>query len=166
MPLAYTGELLHRSEHDMARVRGVDPSARLALVEAIASVLERTRAAVASVRAELISCREAAAQSLDFERASRIQSEIEGFEWVVSEQTVTLSEPLDFDVCGWSDGILVHFGFRAGRLCTWTQHACTQPDAQPHLAATPGAWFQFAERNAVLAACLAAPTTRRAGIAS
>jgi excinuclease ABC subunit C len=166
MPLAYTGELLYQSEHDMARVRDIVPSARLALVEAIASVLERRPAAVTSVRAELISRRDAAAQNLDFERASRVQAEIQGFEWVVSEQNVTLSEPKDFDVCGWSHGILVHFGFRAGRLCTWTQHACTQPDAQPYLATTPRAWFQFAEHNAVLAACLAAPSTIRASEAS
>ncbi|MDQ6674623.1 MAG: hypothetical protein M3069_28465 [Chloroflexota bacterium] len=165
MPLSYTGELLDQSEHDMARVRGIDPSARVALVEAITSVLERNNTAVASVRGELISRRDAAAQNLDFERASRVQAEIQGLEWVVSEQNVTLPEPHDFGACGWSDGILVQFGFRAGHLCTWTQRACTQPDAQPHLAATPRAWLQFAEHNAVLAARLAAPSTRGASIA-
>ena len=51
-------------------------------------------------------------QNLDFERASRVQAEIQGFEWVVSEQNVTLSEPHGFEVCGWSSGILVHFGYR------------------------------------------------------
>jgi hypothetical protein len=55
-------------------------------------------------------------------------------------------------VCGWSYGILVHFGYRAGRLCTWTQRPCTQADAQPYLAATPSQWLQFAERNALFAA--------------
>jgi excinuclease ABC subunit C len=152
MPLAYTGELLHQSEQDMARVRGIDPTARLALVEAITSVLDRTPAAVTAIRAELISRRDAAAQNLDFERASRVQAEIHGFEWVVSEQNVTLSDPLDFEVCGWSHGILVHFGYRAGRLRSWTQRPCAQPDAQPYLAATPRQWLQFAERNALLAA--------------
>jgi excinuclease ABC subunit C len=152
MPLAYTGELLHQSEQDMARVRGIDPNARLALVEAIMSVLDRTPAAVTAIRAELISRRDAAAQNLDFERASRVQAEIHGFEWVVSEQNVTLSDPLDFEVCGWSHGILVHFGYRAGRLRSWTQRPCAQPDAQPYLAATPRQWLQFAERNALLAA--------------
>ena len=92
------------------------------------------------------------AQNLDFERASRVQAEIQGFEWVVSEHHVTLSDPQDFDVCGWSHGILVHFGYRAGRLCTWTQRPCTQSNAQPYLAATPRLWVQFAERNALLAA--------------
>jgi len=152
MPLAYTGQLLHQSEQDMARVRGIDPNARLALVEAITSVLDRTPAAVTAIRAELISRRDAAAQNLDFERASRVQAEIQGFEWVVSEQNVTLSEPQDFDVCGWSHGILVQFGYRAGRLRSWTQRPCTQPDAQPYLAGTPRQWLQFAERNALFAA--------------
>ena len=104
------------------------------------------------MRAELISRRDAAAQNLDFERASRVQAEIHGFEWVVSEQNVTLSEPQEFEVCGWSHGILVDFGYRAGRLCTWTQRPCAQADAQPYLAATPRQWLQFAERNALLAA--------------
>jgi excinuclease ABC subunit C len=154
MPLAYSGELLHHSAQDMARVRGIDPKARLALVEGITSVLDRTPDAVTEVRAQLVSRRDAAAQNLDFERASRVQAEMQGFEWVVAEQHVTLSDPQDFDVCGWSHGILVHFGYRAGRLCTWTQHPCTRADAQPYLAATPSQWLQFAERNALLAAQL------------
>ena len=152
MPLAYTGQLLHQSEQDMARVRGIDPNARLALVEAITSVLDRTPDAVTAVVAQLVRRRDAAAQNLDFERASRVQAEIQGFEWVVSEQNVTLSEPQDFDVCGWSHGILVQFGYRAGRLRSWTQRPCTQPDAQPYLAGTPRQWLQFAERNALFAA--------------
>src|SRR5438105_13266076 len=78
MPLAYTGELLHQSEQDMARVRGIDPSARLVLVEAIMSVLDRTPAAVTAIRAELISRRDAAAQNRDFERARGVQSDVQG----------------------------------------------------------------------------------------
>ncbi len=154
MPLTYTGQLLHQSERDMARVRGIVPNARLALVEAITSVLDRKPGAVTALRAQLISRRDAAARNLDFERASRVQAEIQGFDWVVSEQNVTLSEPQDFEVYGWSHGILVHFGYRAGRLCTWTQRPCTQADAQPYLAATPRQWLQFAERNALFAAQL------------
>ncbi len=89
----------------MARLRGIDPYARPALVEAITSVLDRTPDAVAAVRSQLVSHRDAAAQNLDFERASRVQAEMQGFEWVVSEQNVTLPERQDFDVCGWSHGI-------------------------------------------------------------
>ena len=74
----------------------------------------------------------------------------------MAEQRVTLSDPQDFDVCGWSDGILVQFGYRAGRLCTWIQRPCAQADAQQYLAATPHEWLQFAERNAGLAAQLTA----------
>ena len=159
MPLAYTGGLLRQSEQDMARIRGIDPTARLATIEQITAVLERTPGAATAVRAQLVSRRDAAAHNLDFERASRVQAEIQGFEWVVSEQNVTLSEPQDFDVYGWSHGILLHFGYRAGRLRRWTQRPCIQAEAQPYLAATPGQWLQFAERNAMLAAQLTRSAT-------
>jgi excinuclease ABC subunit C len=84
-----------------------------------AAAIARDPAAVRSVRAELIDRRESAAQSLDFERAARVQAELEGFDWVVSEQNVTLAEAPDFGVCGWSRGVLVQFEFHAGRMCTW-----------------------------------------------
>jgi excinuclease ABC subunit C len=158
MPLAYAGEVLRGSEQDMARVRGVDPSTRLALVDAMRSALERDPAAVGSVRAQLVNRRDSAAQSLDFERAAQVQAELEGFDWVVSEQNVALAEPLDFGVCGWSHGVLVHFAFRGGRLSAWTQHTCTETAAQRCLLATPSAWLEFGERNADLAARLTVPS--------
>jgi len=154
MPLAYAGADLRGAEYDLARVRGVDPTTRLALVEAIMSVLERNAAAVATVRAELIKRRDVAAEALDFERAGRVQAEIEGFEWVVAEQHVTLAEPNDFDVYGWSGGILVHFQVRGGRVSGWSQRTCTEPAAQRRLIATPSAWLEFTQRNAELAARL------------
>jgi excinuclease ABC subunit C len=61
----------------------------------------------------------------------------------------------DFDVCGWSGGVLVRFGIRDGRLCQWSQRKCSQSGATPQLAATPAGWRGFAQRNAELAAALA-----------
>jgi excinuclease UvrABC nuclease subunit len=86
MPLAYAGDSLSGFEQVMARVRGVDPGARLALVETLTAVLDRDPPTVGSFRERLVSRRESAAQSLDFERAARIQAEIEGFDWVVAPQ--------------------------------------------------------------------------------
>jgi excinuclease ABC subunit C len=57
-------------------------------------------------------------------------------------------------VCGWSGGVLVHFGIRDGRLCQWSQRKCSRPGATPQLAATPVGWRGFAPRNAELAAAL------------
>jgi len=126
MPVAYTGELRHQSDHDMARIRGIDPTARLDLFEQITSVLERTPGAVTALRAQLVSRRDAAAQNLDFERASR-----------VSEQ-----KRYAFRVTGLRGVRLVTRYPGALRLSrrpppSWTQRPCTQPDAQPYLAATP-----------------------------
>src|SRR5437016_1822933 len=81
MPLAYAGASLSGFEQDLARVRGVDPGTRLGLVETLTAVLDRDPATVALVRADLIRRRDIAAQSLDFERAARVQAEIDGFEW-------------------------------------------------------------------------------------
>jgi excinuclease ABC subunit C len=154
MPLAYCGEKMSGSARDMARMRGVEPSAREALVGTVSAVLERDPVAIASVRAQLTSRRDAAAQLLDFERAARIQTEIDGFDWVVSPQRITASAPEDHDVYGWHDGILVHFQIRAGRLCTWRQRPGAGPAAQRRISINPTHWQEFARRNAELAARL------------
>jgi hypothetical protein len=57
-------------------------------------------------------------------------------------------DAIDFDVCGWSGGVLARFGIRDGRLCQWSQHTCSQPGATPQLAATPAGWR--ASRSATL----------------
>jgi excinuclease ABC subunit C len=154
MPLAYAGHSLSGAEHDMARIRGVGPASRLAIVEAITAVLERDPATVSSFREALVQCRQTAAQGLDFERAARVQAEIEGFEWVVCAQRATVSESHDFDVCGWSAGVLVEFEVRDGRMCGWRQRRCSESAAQLRVAATPANWVDFAQRNADLAARL------------
>jgi excinuclease ABC subunit C len=156
LPLAYTGTGLSGSQRDMAGKRGVGPADRDAIIEALVAVLERVPAAAASVRGELESRRERAVEALAFELAARLQSEIQAADWITSPQRVTLPTPGDFEVYGWAGGVLVRFQVRAGRLCAWSQSACTRAAAGRRVAATPAGWSDFAQRNAELAARLAA----------
>jgi hypothetical protein len=57
-------------------------------------------------------------------------------------------------IAGWSDGMLVQFLIRDGRLRLWSQRSCSLPAAADALAATPAAWRDFTQRNADLAARL------------
>jgi excinuclease ABC subunit C len=155
LPLAYAADGLSGSARDMARVRGVDPADRDALIQTVVAVLDRNPAAVTSLRGELARRRDSAAHALAFELAARLQAESEAVDWVVCEQKAALFEPHDFDVHGWADGMLVRFEVRGGRLCTWSQRTCGRAAALPNLAATPAEWTQFAQRNAELAARLA-----------
>ena len=115
---------------------------------------QRQPDAVARVRGELEQLRRRAADSLAFEFAGRIHGEISALDWVIGPQRVTTMDAGDFDVYGWSGGVLVRFGVRGGRLCHWSQRACTQSRAASRLAVTPAGWAGFAGRNAELAAAL------------
>ena len=53
---------------------------------------------------------------------------------------------------GWADDVLVSFEIRAGRLCRWRQRRCQEASARPHVAATPDAYRDFADRNAAVTA--------------
>jgi len=154
MPLAYADASLSGFEQDLARIRRVNPATRQALVETLAAVLDRDPTAVASVRVDLVGRRDAAAHSLDFERAARIQAGADGFEWVVAPQRATVSDAEDVDVYGWAEGVLVRFEMRSGRLCAWRQQRCAEAAAHPLVSTTPATWFEFARRNAELAARL------------
>jgi excinuclease ABC subunit C len=152
LPLAYTGDRLSGSQRDLARVRGVYVPDRDALLATVTAVLQRQPTAVQTVKEQLVRLRERASGSLAFELAGRIQQEIEAVEWVVAEQKVTMHHPTaDGDVYGWADGLLVHFGVRRGRLCTWQQRACPPAAAQRYLDQTPAGWRTFAARSAELA---------------
>jgi excinuclease ABC subunit C len=140
---------------DLARIHGVSAADRPALVAALAAVLDRDPAAVAAVAGQLAERRGAAAQTLAFEVAARLQEEIEALGWVTAPQRVTSAAAADHDACGWSDGLLVRFSVRGGRLTGWTQRACGEASAHRHLAATAPHWQEFAQRNADLAASLA-----------
>jgi excinuclease ABC subunit C len=129
----------------LARARGLEPDAA-----GIEAVLGRDPAAVQAVRAELGRRRDDAAHRLAFEAASRLQAELEAFDWLVAEQKVTAAEPIDLDAYGWERGILVRLGVLSGRLCEWEQSpAARRPDAL--LAATPPRWRPFVDRAAALA---------------
>jgi excinuclease ABC subunit C len=160
IPLAYAGERLGGFDRDMARVRGV-VGTRASMVDTAVAVLERDAEAGALVRAELAVRRDAAAAALAFELAARIQAELEALDWVLAEQKVTRpagGQP-DLDngeVHGWSDGLLVTFEIRAGRVRTWRQRRCGEVEARGRVERTPAFWRAFADRNAVLAAALLA----------
>jgi excinuclease ABC subunit C len=153
-PLAYTGTGLTGAERDLAERRGVGPGDRDGYVTALAAILRRDPVAVGSPRYDLSAVRDRAANALAFERAARVQDQLDAVAWLTSPQRVTSPEPVDFEVAGWSDGILVRFQIRAGRVCTWTQRCSTAGAARRHLAATPAGWAEFADRSALLAARL------------
>jgi excinuclease ABC subunit C len=139
----------------MARLRGVSGQDRSALAGSIAAILERRPAAVSWAHRELEQLRESAAENLAYERAARIQEEIGALGWVCSLQRVTSMDTTDGAVAGWSEGVLVEFLIRGGKLCAWWQRSCERGDAAAAVAAAPAAWREFAKRNAELAARLA-----------
>lgn len=153
-PLALTASGLRGAEMEMARARGVGAADRETLADGLAAVLSRERPAMAQAMAGLHQLRDHAAQELAFELAGRIQHETGALAWVLSPQRVAAFADTNLDVCGWSDGILVTFGIRGGRLREWSQRRCPRPQAVPFLDATPARWKPFAQRNAELAAAL------------
>jgi excinuclease ABC subunit C len=131
----------------MADRLGVRPADRAALTTAIAAVLRREPEAVHTARARLHDLRDVASAGLAFERAAKIQAEIEALDWVTCAQRVTTRDGGTATVHGWADGVLVRFAIRDGRLCEWAQRRTSRPPA----AATIPGWAEFAQRNAVLA---------------
>lgn len=154
LPLTYAGGTLTGVHQDMARIRGISTADRVPLAGRVAAVLDRDPAAVRHLKASLIERRDAASAALAFELAARLHQEIEALDWVTAAQKVTSPGEGDHDACGWSDGTLVTLAIRAGRLSSWTQHACDETAAGRYLAATPPEWVAFAQRNAELAARL------------
>lgn len=150
-PLAYAGRTLSGSEREMARLRGVDHARLPDLVDAVSAVLHREPAAVAAVRADLLARRDTAVAHEQFEVAARLQEELAAVDWVVAPQRVTVDGAGDLALSGWSDGVLVSFRVRAGRLDGWEQKVCDRPAAP---VTCPDAWDPFVRRNAELAAAL------------
>jgi len=160
LPLPYAADCATGTHRDMARTLGVSATDRVTLADAVAAVLDRNPAAIESLQHRLAARRDAAAGALSFEFAARLQAEIEALDWVTAEQKVTQASPSDFDVYGWAAGTLVHFAFRGGRLCEWTQRPCAEATACRQVAATPPEWTPFAQRTADLAARLSASGTQ------
>ena len=159
LPLGYAADGQAGTERDMARVRGASPGARADLARTIAAVLNRDRAAVAALRAELTARRAAAAAALAFEFAGKLQAELEALDWITGEQKVTLAPggQDDADVYGWADGVLVCFEIRGGRMSGWRQRPCAAAAARRYLDQSLPGWAPFARRNAELAARLRSP---------
>jgi excinuclease ABC subunit C len=153
LPLAYSGTA-NGSARAFADLFGIGPSDRETLARTAIAVLERDPAAVTALRAELERRRDHAAAELRFEFAAKLQEEIAGLDWIVAEQKVSWLDPRDADVCGWADGVLLHFKIRAGRMRTWTQRGVSEAVARERVEATPALWQPFAQRNAELAARL------------
>jgi excinuclease ABC subunit C len=136
---------------DFARARGLDTTDPAQLE----AVLGREPAAVDAVRATLQLRREDAAARLAFEAAAQIQADIEAVVWVLAEQKVSVLAPLDLDVHGWANGVLVRFRIRGGRMSEWDGLRGVPAAAADDLVArTPAEWRPFAYRNALLAASL------------
>ncbi|HMD91247.1 MAG TPA: hypothetical protein VKG80_01270 [Trebonia sp.] len=151
LPLAYASGGQAGVRQEMAGILGVSAADRPALARTAAALLDRDPDAVASVRGRLCARRDAAAGTLAFEFAARVQEEIEALDWVTAEQKVTRPAAEDFDVCGWADGTLIRFAVRGGRLTGWTRRGCGEASARHHLGNTPPEWTEFARRNAELA---------------
>ncbi len=164
LPLAYAGASLGGFDRDLARVRGVAPDSRPAILDALTAVLGGDAEAKAMVLAELGARRDAAAGALAFELAARIQLELMALDAILVTQTVACIDANDNGtVAGWAEGLLVTFELRAGWIRAWKQQACSYPAAADRVAATPPRWRTFADRNAQLAARLA---RQRAGAVS
>jgi excinuclease ABC subunit C len=152
-PLCYAAGGLRGAERDLARARGTGDD-RAALARSLTAILERQPAAVSRAHRQLEQLRDRAAHTLAYEFAARVQDEIGALSWVSSPQRVTTTDAGNLTISGWSDGMLVQFGIRHGRLRAWSQRPCSHSDAIDALAATPAAWRDFTQRNAELTATL------------
>jgi excinuclease ABC subunit C len=156
-PLGYASDLAAGTAADLAAQRGVSGADRQELAGRLAAILERDPATVTSARVLLTGRRDGAARAEAFELAARIQAELDALDWVTCPQRAASFADADADVAGWADGVLVRFEIRAGRLAGWRQSQQTRAAAQRWLERTPPGWRAWADRNAALAASLAAP---------
>jgi excinuclease ABC subunit C len=147
-PLPYAGASPTGAERDMAAQLGVSWRDRPALAAGIRDVLSGNAGDAERRLAEL---RDEAAAQTRYERAGRIQSELEGLRWVTGEQRATTAGGGDLDFGAWAGGVRLRFEVRDGRLCGWdVRRTANAPQGEP-----PPRWTAFAERNAALAAELA-----------
>jgi excinuclease ABC subunit C len=163
-PLALTTSRPGATERAMAYERGVTEHDRGAMVAQLEAILGRKPEAIARAHDGLTARRDRAAAATAFELAARIHDELLALDWITSTQRVAVLRGGDADVHGWAHGVLVSFGVRDGRLCTWSQRRYSAAAAARYVATTPPAWREFADRNAALAATRAArPARPRAG---
>lgn len=152
-PVAATGDGLARSERDIAASRGIGPEDRDRYVAMITDSLSAQCAAVGAWRVGLLEARDRAVDGLAFELARQITDELDVIDWATGTQRVTTTEPIDADVHGWHEGVLVSLEIRSGRMERWHQRLMERAPLA-RLDATPPQWREFADDNARLAAQL------------
>jgi excinuclease ABC subunit C len=157
-PLHLTGARPGSTERTLAEARGVSPSSREEFAGRIRAVLGRDAAALAQAAAGLVQARDQAVQRLGFETAATIQLEAAALAWLAAEQRVTGCVPADLRVVGWAAGTQFSLLATDARLDRWTVRDTTERAGRGAAEHTPPAWREFAERNAVLNAVLAAAT--------
>lgn len=157
-PVSYAGAASSGFQRDMARIRGVAPTDRDGLIQAVTAVLAGDPAMVTAFHAELAHRRDSCARALAFESAATLQAELVAAEWALGAQRVTREPPYDLDVHGWADGVEVSFEIRHGRLNAWRQRPRTRPSTRS--ADPPAEWAEFAQATAALAARLMGGTWR------
>jgi excinuclease ABC subunit C len=150
-PLPLTAAALGGSEREMARVREVGPTDRTRLVTVIQQALAGEPDAVQAWREGLLAARERSAAGLAFEQAQQVSEELAAIDWAIGIQRVTSAAPVDLDVVGWCEGVLVRLAIRAGRMQRWEQRL-TEPEPRALLDRTAPQWRLFADDNARLAA--------------
>ncbi len=144
-PLPYAGTSLTGAERDMADRLGVSWRDRAELADGIRQVLAGD---FGDAERRLVELRDEAADQTRYERAGRIQAELEGLRWVTGEQRATTAGGGDLDFAAWAGGVLLRFEVRDGRLCGWA----VRRTAHAPLGDPPPGWTAFAQRNALLAA--------------
>ncbi len=152
-PLAATATGLTRSERDIAASRGVTPQDRDRFVALIVDAVSAHEPAVEAWRCGLLQARDRAVDGLAFELARQITDELEVIAWATGTQRVTTTEPIDADVHGWYEGVLVSLEIRSGRMERWHQRL-VEREPLAKVEATPPQWREFADGNARLAARL------------
>lgn len=157
-PMIYTRDGLTGAERDLGRIRGVTAAHREELIDSVVSLLAREPAAVAGFLDGLRERRDAASQRGSYEVAGQIQRELEAATFLLAPQRVAIgaagATAEEFDLCGWHDGVLVNFRWRAGRIRGWQVRECSDDQGRRRVASTPKEWRDFTDENARLAAQL------------
>jgi len=166
-PLAYTIAAPDASTREMARLRGVGPGDRVALIGQVRAVLEREPGAIAAARGELVRLRDEAADGDRFEDAAMRQQQLEAVEWITQPQGVAASIGPDVHASAigraGGAGVRVTFEIRAGTFRE--RHTTLLGEAAADSETHPDAhWGELAQKNADLMARFVAAGAVGAGL--
>jgi excinuclease UvrABC nuclease subunit len=113
-PLHYAVSQAVGTDRAFADRLGVDPADRDDLASAIAAILDRDAAAVASIRDRLRHERERASAGQRYELARRLHRKLGSIAWVTGPQRL-VGDGGARDVPGWAAGVLFTLALRGGR---------------------------------------------------